>query len=79
MSESAADYTHGEMEVAEHEATYERFGAMAKWGSLTVAVLLLMLTLWFCTDAGFMAGLIAGIVVAAAGVWFLRSKIAEEL
>ncbi len=79
MAEAASDYTHGDMEVAEHEATYERFGAMTKWGSLTVAVLILMLTLWFCTGVGFMAGLISGIVLAVAGVWFLRSKLAEEL
>ena len=79
MSEAASDYTHGEMEVAEHEAAYERFGAMAKWGSLTIAVVILTCTLWFCTDAGFMAGLISGGAVAALGIWFLRSKIAEEL
>ena len=33
-----------------------------------------MLTLWFCTPAGFLGGLIPGVVLAAAGIFFLREK-----
>jgi hypothetical protein len=39
-----------------------------------VATLLVMLVLWFCVQAGFVAGAGAGIVLAVAGVFFLREK-----
>ena len=70
----AGDYHRGEMDIQEQAATYAAFGAMTKWGSLAIAVLLLMITLWFCTPAGFVGGLIPGIVLAVLGVVFLREK-----
>lgn len=70
----AGDYHRGEMDIQEQAATYAAFGAMTKWGSLAVAVLLLTITLWFCTSAGFIGGLIGGVVLAALGVVFLREK-----
>ena len=51
---------------------------MMKWGSLAVAVLVVMLVLWFCVSAGFFAGVAAGIVLAVVGICFLRSKPAPE-
>jgi uncharacterized membrane protein YjfL (UPF0719 family) len=45
----AGDYHRGEMDIHEQSATYAAFGNMAKWGSLAIAVLLLTITLWFCT------------------------------
>lgn len=74
MAESATDYQHGEMNVSEHAASYRLFGALTKWGSLAVAVVVLMLTLWFCVGAGFLGGAIPGAIVAVAGAVFLRSK-----
>ena len=62
------------MDIQEHVNTFAAFNAATKWGSLVVSVVLLMLVLWFCTSAGFLGGLIAGLVVAAAGVFFLRDK-----
>lgn len=70
----AGDYHRGEMDIQEQAATYAAFGAMTKWGSLAVAVLLLTITLWFCTSAGFIGGFIGGVVLAALGVVFLREK-----
>ena len=52
---------------------------MMKWGSLAVAVLLVMLVMWFCVPAGFIAG--AGRryrALAVVGVFFLRAKPAPE-
>ena len=70
----AGDYQRGEMDIHEQAATFEAFGKMTKWGSLAVAVLLLTITLWFCTSAGFIGGVIPGIVLAILGVVFLREK-----
>lgn len=70
----AGDYQRGEMDIQEQAATFDAFGKMTKWGSLAVAVLLLTITLWFCTPAGFVGGLVPGIVLAVLGVVFLREK-----
>ena len=70
----AGDYHRGEMDIHEQSATYAAFGNMAKWGSLAIAVLLLTITLWFCTPAGFIGGVVPGIVLLVAGIFFLREK-----
>ena len=70
----AGDYHRGEMDIHEQSATFEAFGKMTKWGSLAIAVLLLTITLWFCTAAGFIGGVIPGVVLAVLGVVFLREK-----
>jgi len=70
----AGDYQRGEMDIHEQAATFEAFGKMTKWGSLAIAVLLLTITLWFCTPAGFIGGVIPGVVLAVLGVVFLREK-----
>ncbi len=67
------DYQRGTMEISEQTSTWRLFEHLMSWGSLGLAVLLLMATLWFCTPAGFFVGLIAGVVVFAAGFFFLRS------
>ena len=70
----AGDYHRGEMDIQEQASTYEAFGAMTKWGSLAISVVLLMITLWFCTSIGFFGGAIAGFVLAVLGVMLLREK-----
>jgi hypothetical protein len=70
----AGDYHRGEMDIQEQAATYAAFGGMTKWGSLAISVLLLMITIWFCTPMGFLGGLIPGVVLAVLGVVFLREK-----
>jgi len=74
MSEAVHDYTQGDMDITEQVATFSMVGKMIKWGSLAVATLLVMLVLWFCVQAGFIAGAGAGIVLAVVGVFFLRKK-----
>lgn len=78
MSEAVHDYTPGDMDITEQQATFSLVGKMIKWGSLSVAVLLVMLVLWFCVRAGFLAGAGAGFVLAVVGTFFLRSKGAAE-
>ena len=71
---AANDYHRGEMDIAEHKATYAMFGELSKWGSLFVAVSLVLLTLWFCTPAGFGGGAIAALVVLVLGWAVLKKK-----
>ena len=74
MAGAASHHTRGEMDIAEQVSTFEFFNAMTKWGSLFVGVLVLFLSLWFCTGAGFGGAAIAAVVVIAAGVVLLRDK-----
>ncbi len=68
------DYHRGEMDIHEQVATYGFVMKLTKWGSLASAVAILMLAIWFCTDAGFLAGLVTGLVTTVAGVLLLREK-----
>ena len=70
----ASEYHRGEMDISEQAATYHAVMVMTKWGSLAIAVAILMLSLWFCTDAGFVGGLVPGLVVAVLGILLLREK-----
>jgi len=74
MAEHASDFTHGQMDVHQQQASFAGFVNMTKWGSLAVAVIVLMATLWFCTDVGFVGWAIPPLVVLALGVFFLREK-----
>jgi hypothetical protein len=74
MATHSGDYTRGEMIIEEHEKTYAGFLKMTKWGSLYLAALLLMLTLWFCTPAGFIGALVAAVVVLVIGTLVLSEK-----
>ncbi|MBV9996888.1 MAG: aa3-type cytochrome c oxidase subunit IV [Caulobacteraceae bacterium] len=78
MAEAVQEYHSGQQEISEQIATFHLVGGLLKWGSLAVAVLLSMLVLWFCTSAGFLAGLITGLVILAVGIYFLRSKPSAE-
>ena len=74
MATHGGDYTRGEMIIEEHEKTYSGFLKMTKWGSLYLAAILLFLILWFCTTAGFLGGLFAGVVVLVLGTLVLSEK-----
>jgi thiamine transporter ThiT len=74
MSEAVHDFHPGDQDIHAQVATYRLFGRLIKWGSLTIATLLVMLVLWFCVGAGFLTGLFAGLVLLAVGIYFLRSR-----
>ena len=69
-----SEHTRGEMNITEQVSTFHLVMGLTKWGSLAFAVILLTLTLWFATEAGFFGGLITGAVVLAIGVWVLRER-----
>jgi VIT1/CCC1 family predicted Fe2+/Mn2+ transporter len=70
----AAAYQHGSMEIQEQASTYSLFTNLAKWGSLIIGALILLLVLWFRPEGSFLVGLIAAGVMSVAGWWFMRSK-----
>ena len=72
MAGQASDYHRGEQDIAEQVATFKLIMGITKWGSLVLASALLALVLWFCTDAGFLAGAISGGVVLILGILLLR-------
>ena len=74
MAEAASDYHHGEMDVSAQASTFSAFIKLTKWGSLTLAALLITLVTWFCTTAGFLPGAIAFVVVMGLGIAVLREK-----
>lgn len=69
-----SDYHRGDMDIAEHSATFKGFIALSKWGSLAIAVALVFLVLIFCTPAGFFQAAGAAIVVTVIGGFMLRDK-----
>jgi hypothetical protein len=60
------------MDYPEHEKTYRLFLALAKYGTLTTAALLLSMAFAFFTSAGFFSGLILFILVVLVGTYLLR-------
>jgi hypothetical protein len=74
MATHGADYTRGEMIIEEHEKTFDGFLKLTKWGSLYLAAIVLMLTLWFCTSAGFLGAVVTAVVVLAIGTLVLSDK-----
>lgn len=70
----ASEYHRGEMDISEQKATYAVFMVLTKWGSLAIAALLVLFTVWFCTPAGFIPGFVSALVLTVAGVVLLRDK-----
>lgn len=58
-------------EVVTHERTYKAFNLLLRWHIVILGDLILSLTLWFVTPAGFWGALVVGLVVFALGYWFL--------
>jgi hypothetical protein len=74
MAEQAVTYHHGDQDVREQRATFHMVLFATKWFTLYLAAALLLATLWFCTSAGFLTGLISAVVLVAIGTLVLREK-----
>ncbi len=72
--DAPSTYTAGDMNIAEHKATFSFVMGLTKWGSLAIASVLILLVFWFCTPAGFGTGLIVAAIVAAIGGFVLSRK-----
>lgn len=62
----------GPAELAVHSGNYHRFMLMLKWCCIALAAMVALLTLWFCSPAGFGWGLIAAAVVLAVGIYAMN-------
>jgi len=78
MADQASDFHRGDMDIHEQVATYNVMMGLTKWGSLAVAALVLFLTLWFCTNSGFLGAAITSAVAVVIGFFLLRSKKTEH-
>jgi hypothetical protein len=67
-------YHHGDQDIREQRSTYDFFMGLTKWGSLATAILVLFLTIWFCTPFGIGPAIAAGFVLLVVGIWFLRKR-----
>ena len=74
MAGQASDYHRGEMDIHAQQSTFHHVMVASKWASLAIAAGVLFLTLWFCTDAGFLSALGSAVVLIAVGIFFLRSS-----
>ncbi|MFN3536513.1 MAG: aa3-type cytochrome c oxidase subunit IV [Brevundimonas sp.] len=74
----AEAYLRGTQEITEQVSTWHLFNFLTKWGSLSVAVAVLLFTVWFMPNGGFFPAVISAVVLAVAGWWFLRSKPADH-
>ena len=68
------DYSRGSMDIVEQRATFDIFIGLTKWGSLFIAALLMFLSIWFGTEAGFFTAFLVAVVMVVLGVWMLRKK-----
>ena len=62
----------GTSEVAVHAAAYHKFSLLVKWVMVLAATVISSLTVWIAADAGFIAGLVVGLVVFGVGTFALR-------
>ncbi|MGA9659109.1 MAG: aa3-type cytochrome c oxidase subunit IV [Asticcacaulis sp.] len=68
------DYIKGDMDIKQHEHTFDLFVSMTKWGSLHIATLLVFLVILTCTKMGFLTALIVAAIVGIAGFYLLKGK-----
>ena len=57
--------------VVEHERTYHAFNVLVRWSMLVIGDVILWLSLWFASPAGFLGATVAAIVVFVLGYMFL--------
>jgi hypothetical protein len=69
----ADDYQRGSMAITEQAATWKLVQALFSWGSLAIAALLLALVMAFHPGGNIFVGFILGVIVFAAGAFWLRS------
>lgn len=57
--------------VVEHERTYHAFSILVRWSMLVLGDLILWLSLWFASPAGFLGATLVAVAVFVLGYMFL--------
>jgi di/tricarboxylate transporter len=57
--------------VVEHERTYHAFSILVRWSMLVLGDLILWLSLWFASPAGFLGATVVAVVAFVLGYMFL--------
>ncbi len=71
----AKTYKRGECDVTNHQATYDAFMAISKWGSLIIAVGVLFFSAWLASPLSwFTAAFLSGVVAVVGGWYLLTAK-----
>jgi hypothetical protein len=71
-------FRSSETELVTHAADYHHVMLAVKWVAIHFAAVVVFLTLWLGTPAGFVRGLIAGVVVFAGGVYAMNHGLAHS-
>ncbi len=58
-------------ELVAHERTYKVFNILLRWCVIHLASVIVGLTVWFATPAGFLGGLFTGVAVFVLGYVFV--------
>ena len=74
MADEAAEYHHGQQDIREQQATFHNAMTATKWAILAIAAMVALLTIWFCTGAGFFDAAITAVVIVAVGIFVLRER-----
>ena len=74
MADQASDYHHGDQNIHEQQTTFRNAMIATKWSILALAALITLLTMWFCTAAGFFNALVAAVLILAVGIFALRER-----
>ncbi|QLF68153.1 aa3-type cytochrome c oxidase subunit IV [Peteryoungia desertarenae] len=64
--------TGAAMDYQEHERTYERFIAGAKYGTIITVALMLAMAAGFFGGAGLIGGFLIWVILSIAGVFIMR-------
>ncbi len=59
-------------DVAEHAAAYHKFSLLVKWVMVLAGTVLSFFGVWIAAGAGFIAGLVVGLIVLGLGTYALR-------
>jgi hypothetical protein len=54
-------------DLVAHERAYHAFNVLLRWSMVHLASIIVWLTLWFATDAGFIGATVVGLIVFAVG------------
>lgn len=65
-------------DVLVHERTYHAFSMLTRWSMLVLGDLILWLTLWFASPAGFLGATLIAVVVFVLGYQFLIRHEAKQ-